>query len=356
LIKQWLKAGYVEEEMLHPTETGVPQGGVISPLLLNVALHGMEQALGCAYTSKGVLRGTYALVKYADDFAVFCPSQQKAIEAQATLANWLGRRGLRLSEAKTHIRHLQEGFNFLGFTIRHYAAPNSSRSGYKLLIQPSQDSIPQLKRQRKGRWRKQVGAPPGGLLNAMKPVSRGWSNYCRMGVAKQVFTDVDDCMSWRAQRARKRRHPTTAGWWRTQQYRGAPRGARRDRWVFMDKDHNATLRTFAWTRIMRHRLVPTTSAPDDPALQDYGRQRRSSAPTLADRPGHLARRPPGRCPVCHQALEKGEELHMHHVVPKKHGGRDDLANRRLVHDTCQRQIHSTSAPLGGRRLLEPCTR
>ena len=87
LIQQWLQAGYVEEEMLHPTKTGVPQGGVISPLLLNVALHGIEHALGCAYTPKGVLRGTYAVVKYADDFAVFCPTREKAIEAQATLVD-----------------------------------------------------------------------------------------------------------------------------------------------------------------------------------------------------------------------------------------------------------------------------
>ena len=83
LIKQWLKAGYVEDEMLHPTDAGVPQGGVVSPLLLNVALHGMEQALGTSYTPKGVLRGTYALVRYADDLAVLCPTQEKAIEAQA---------------------------------------------------------------------------------------------------------------------------------------------------------------------------------------------------------------------------------------------------------------------------------
>ena len=69
LIKQWLKAGYVEDAMRHPTETGVPQGGVISPLLLNVALHGMEQALGSSYTPRGTLRGTYAVVRYADDRA-----------------------------------------------------------------------------------------------------------------------------------------------------------------------------------------------------------------------------------------------------------------------------------------------
>jgi RNA-directed DNA polymerase len=119
LLKQWLKAGYVEDEMFHPTDTGVPQGGVISPLLLNVALHGMEQALGTSYTPKGVLRGTYAVVRYADDCAVFCPTQEKAIEAQAMLRQWLGVRGLRLADEKTPIRHLRDGCNFLACNIRH---------------------------------------------------------------------------------------------------------------------------------------------------------------------------------------------------------------------------------------------
>lgn len=119
LIKQWLTAGYVEAEMLHPTEAGVPQGGVTSPLLRNVALHGMEHALGISYTPKGVRHGTYTLVKYADDLVVFSPTQEKAIEAQGILSTWLGTCGLRLSGEKTHIRHLREGFNFLGFTIRH---------------------------------------------------------------------------------------------------------------------------------------------------------------------------------------------------------------------------------------------
>ena len=84
LIKQWLKAGYVEAEMLHPTEAGVPQGGVISPLLLNVALHGMEQALGISYTPKGVRRGTYALVRYADDLVVFSPTTNKPSKPNAS--------------------------------------------------------------------------------------------------------------------------------------------------------------------------------------------------------------------------------------------------------------------------------
>jgi RNA-directed DNA polymerase len=354
LIKQWLKAGYVEEEMLHATDTGVPQGGVISPLLLNVALHGMEQALGTSYTPNGMLRGTYAVVRYADDFAVFCPTQEKAIEAQHLLATWLEARGLRLSDEKTHIRHLREGFHFLGFNIRHYSAPNSSRSGYKLLIKPSPESIKQIKRKLKGLWRKHVGTPAAALITEINPVIRGWSNYFRIGVAKAIFAELDSFMYYRAQRYAKRRHPRKSGWWRTQKYWGKSMG-REDRWVFQDKVRHTTLRKFAWTKIVRHQLVRTTYSPDDPTLQDYWRQRRAKPQSTANRQRQLAQRQQGRCPVCHQHLENGEALHVHHVIPRRHGGTDDLANLRLVHHTCHFQIHSSKAPLGVRRLLEPCT-
>jgi RNA-directed DNA polymerase len=355
LIKQWLKAGYLEDEILHPTDTGVPQGGVISPLLLNVALHGMKHALGISCTPKGVRRGRYAFVRYADDLAVVCPTQQEAIEAQDSLATWLGTRGLRLSEAKTHIRHLSEGFDFLGFNIRHCPAPQSSRSGFKLLIKPSRGSTQQIRQKLKGLWHTHVGAPTVALINAMNPLIRGWSQYFCTGVASKVFTDLDNFMHARAQRYMQRRHPRQSGWWRTEKYWGRTLGARRDRWVFQDQERHATLRKFAWTRIVRHRLVPKTYSPDDPTLQDYWRQRRTTPRAMTDRHGRLARRQQGRCPGCHQALDNGEGLHIHHVVPKHQGGTDDPANLRLVHATCHRQLHSTSAPLGVRRWLEPCT-
>ena len=211
LIKQWLKAGYVEEEMLHPTDTGVPQGGVSSPLLLNVALHGMEQALGISYTPKGVRRGTYALVRYAADLVVFRPTHAQAVAAQHILSTCLGTRGLRLSGEKTPIRHLREGFNCLGFPMRHSPPPNSSRSGYKLLIKPSHDSIAQSKRKLKGLWRQHVGSPAVALMNEMHPLIRGWSTYCRIGVAKEVVTALDSFMYRRAQRSMPRRHPRKSG-------------------------------------------------------------------------------------------------------------------------------------------------
>ena len=262
---------------------------------------------------------------------------------------------LRWSEAKTHIRHLTEGFDFLGFHIRHYPAPNSSRSGYKLLITPSTGSITQMKRKLKGLWRRHVGSPTVALINAMNPVIRGWSNYFRIGVSKEVFNDLDNFMYQRAQRYMKRRHPRKSGWWRTAKYWGRTFG-RQDRWVFQDKNRNGTLRKFTWTKIIRHRLVPSTYSPDDPTLQDYWQQRRAKPRVTAFRRRQLVQRQHGICPVCHQHLENGEELHMHPVVPKKSGGRDALANLWLIHHNCHRQIHSSSAPLEVRRLLEPCTR
>ena len=354
VLKQWLKAGYVEEERLHSTDTGVPQGGLISPLLLNVALHGMEQALGTSYTPRGVTRGTYAVVRYADDGAVLCPTQEKAVEARSLLATWLEARGLKRSDEKTHIRHLREGCSFLGFTIRHYPAPNSSRSGHKLLIKPRADSVNQLKRKLKGLWRKHGGTPTVALINEMNPGIRGGSTYFRTGVAKEMFSALDNFMYYRAQRYMQRRHPTKSGRWRTQKYRGRSVG-HHDQWALQDKVRNATLRKFAWTKIARHRLVRSTYSPDDPTLQDYWRQRRAKPHLTTRRRRQLAQRQQGQCPVCHQHLDNGADLHVHHVIPKKHGGTEDLVNRKLVHHTCHRQIHSSSAPLGERRLLEPRT-
>jgi hypothetical protein len=168
-----------------------------------------------------------------------------------------------LSEEIPHIRRCTEGFDFLGFNIRHYPAPQSSRSGYKLLIKPSRGSIQQIRRTLKALWRQHVGSPTVALINVMNPLIRGWSQSFRTGVAARVFSDLDTFMYARAQRYMPRRHPHKSGWWRTQKYWGQTRGPRRDRWGFMDQECHATLRTFAWTRMVQHRLVPKTSSPDD---------------------------------------------------------------------------------------------
>ena len=141
-IRAWLKAGVMEKGRFSPTEEGTPQGGVISPLLLNVALHGMEAAAGVRHRNSArsdaeTVRGSPVLVRYADDYVAMCYSREQADEVKARLAAWLAPRGLRFNEDKTKVVHVEEGFSFLGFGIRRYV----NRLGGKLLIKPSQESI-----------------------------------------------------------------------------------------------------------------------------------------------------------------------------------------------------------------------
>jgi RNA-directed DNA polymerase len=119
-IEQWLTAGVVEEGRFSPTEEGTPQGGVISPVLLNVALHGMEQAAGVRYRLKGTHAGeakpdSPVLIRYADDLVALCHNKEQAEQVKARLAGWLAPRGLVFNEDKTRIVHLDEGFDFLGY-------------------------------------------------------------------------------------------------------------------------------------------------------------------------------------------------------------------------------------------------
>jgi len=163
LIKQWLRAGYVEHGEFHATEQGTPQGGVASPLLANIALHGMEEALGVTYDYRGQLIGKRAVVRYADDFVCFCETREDAEQVQKILVEWLKERGLTLSEDKTRIVHLTEGFDFLGFNIRHYPAPQTSRTGWKLLIKREQR------------------ISPGGAKEAQGPMEQSPRRQCPSG-------------------------------------------------------------------------------------------------------------------------------------------------------------------------------
>jgi RNA-directed DNA polymerase len=175
LIRQWLKAGYMEKGTLQRTESGTPQGGVISPLLANIALHGMENALGVSYNNQGHNQSPRAVVRYADDFVVFCKSKEDAEAARQDVQDWLTTRGLKLSEDKTRVVHLRDGFDFLGFNIRHYRAPKTSKSGYKLLIKPSKESVQKLKDRLRQEWLKLKGYNIRVVLKRLNPILHGWA-------------------------------------------------------------------------------------------------------------------------------------------------------------------------------------
>ena len=321
LVKQWLKAGYMENGVHHETPAGTPQGGVISPLLANIALHGMEQALGVRYSSQGQIISDRAVVRYADDFVVFCESRADAEAAKAELEGWLAHRGLSLSEEKTRVVHLTEGFDFLGFNIRHYAAPQTSRSGYKLLIKPSKKSVAAMRAQLRTEWRKLKGQDVQTVLKRLNPIIRGEANYYRIAVASKLFKQLDHWMWQREQGYVRKRHPTKPWYWRKQHYWGKLNHQREDIWVFGDKRHGGYLLKFSWFSIRRHVLVKGRSSPDDPQLQAYWTNRaKANAAALPPRKQQLARNQQHVCPLCGMSLYNGEEVQEHHIKPRAKGG------------------------------------
>jgi RNA-directed DNA polymerase len=346
LIRRWLKAGYVEMGTLHATETGAPQGGVISPLLMSIALHGMEQALGVRYDKRGQIKGSRALVRYADDWVVFCESKEDAQEARRQAQKWLLKRGLRLSEDKTRVVHLTEGFDFLGFNIRHYPAPKTARSGYKLLIKPSKDSVSNFKDRMRSEWMNLKGHNAMEVLKRLNPIVRGWANYFRIGVSKHTFETLDHWMLARCARHVRSNHPRKGWRWCRQKYWGQLNPERADRWVFGDKSTGAYLLKLSWTPIRRHVLVKGAASPDDPALRGYWieRERRKlEEGLLPPRLMGLARAQQGRCTHCGASLFNGEALNRHHLLPKSEGGTDERSNLRLLHLYCHQQIHTASS-------------
>jgi RNA-directed DNA polymerase len=343
LIKQWLKAGYVEHGTFHATEQGTPQGGVASPLLANIALHGMEEAIGVKYDYRDQLIGKRAVVRYADDFVCFCESREEAEQGQQILVEWLKERGLTLSEEKTRIVHLTEGFDFLGFNIRHYPAPQTSRTGWKLLIKPSKEAVQDVQKKLKDQWNKAQGTSVQSVLVKLNPIIGGWANYFRTAVAKEIFNSLDRWMFSKTDRYTRRMHPKKSADWRHRTYWGRFQLDRLDSWVFGDKQTGGYLLKFSWFPIERHTLVKGKSSPDDPRLKDYWMKRQEAkARDLTFSKQKLAKRQKGRCLECGESLFNDEELQVHHRLAKSQGGKEVYSNLALVHLLCHQHSHAVT--------------
>ncbi len=301
MISGWLKAGVFEAgKGFAPTVEGTPQGGVISPCLLNVALHGLEAAAGVRYTAPGAQAGetkpgSPVLIRYADDLAVLCSSQEQAEQVKARLAEWLAPRGLAFNEDKTRIVHLSEGFDFLGFNVRRYHS--------KLLIKPSKAAIRRLRERLASEMRALRGSNAAAVIAVLTPIIRGWAAYYRGVVSSRVFHSMDAYV-WRLTfKWAKWQHRNKPRSWIISRYFGAFNRFRNDRWVFGDRDSGAYLVKFSWTSITRHIMVKGAASPDDPALARYWAERRKKVtPPLDAYTLRLLTRQNARCPLCGEHL------------------------------------------------------
>ena len=188
-VHAWLKAGVVDKGRYSPTEEGTPQGGVISPLLLNIALQGMEEAAGVKYNPDGHVRpGCPTVIVYADDFVALCHSRQQAEAVQGKLSIWLKERGLSLNREKTRIGRVSDGFDFLSFNIRRYR----TSQGSKTLTRPSRDAMKKIRRRLADELRAMRGDPESQVIYTLNPVIRGQANYYRSGASKKSFQSLDN--------------------------------------------------------------------------------------------------------------------------------------------------------------------
>jgi RNA-directed DNA polymerase len=301
MIAGWLRAGVFEAgKEFAPAEEGTPQGGIISPCLLNVALHGLEEAAGVRYRggvhADHVKEGSPVLVRYADDFVACCRTRQQAEDVRARLARWLAGKGLSLNEDKTRIVHLSEGFGFLGFSLRRYP------SG-KLLIKPSKAAIRKHRQRLAGEMRRLRGSNAGAVIATLNPLIRGWTTYYRGVVSARVFSSLEHYtwqLTYKWARNAHRNKPAT---WLVARHYGKFHPSRNDRWVFGNPKTGAYLVKHAWTKITRHVMVAGRASPDDPDLTGYweARRRRHAAP-LDSATLNLLARQGSRCPHCGDRL------------------------------------------------------
>ena len=357
VIEGWLKAGVIDQGWFTPTDEGTPQGGVISPVLLNVALHGMEQAAGVRYHPAShrdagtAVPGSPVLIRYADDLLALCHSREQADQVKARLAVWLEPRGLTFNEDKTRVVGLDEGCDFLGFTVRRYDG--------KLLIKPSKAALVRLRKRLSAEMRALRGLNAEAVLTRLNPIIRGWSAYYRHVVSSKEFNSLDDHMWKLTYKWAKHTHPHKPKRWIISRYFGAFHPARGDKWVFGDRDTGAYLLKFSWTPIVRHVLVKGWASPDDPALAGYwAKRRRRAAPAALGRHAlSLLRAQRGRCPLCQGLLLHADHepqdpqewerwLAVIRKAVKKHSitaeaGPDTdetLPTLRLIHTSCLRRI------------------
>jgi RNA-directed DNA polymerase len=256
ILKQFLKAGFVYEQQLFPTKAGTPQGGIISPILANMTLDGIENILRDKYhkNKNGTLNTNHAakfkvnFVRYADDFIVTAKTEEIAKEVKELIKNFLKERGLELSDEKTLITHIDNGFDFLGWNFRKYNG--------KLLVKPSKKSIDKFTEIisitiKNGKAWKQED-----LIDALNPIITGWTNYHQSVVSCKIFNKLDARMWNMLWHWAKRRHPEKSKHWIADKYWHTV-GNRN--WVFSTE--NKQLRFLSDTKIVRHRKLKLDMNP-----------------------------------------------------------------------------------------------
>lgn len=348
VIKSWLKSGVMENGSLFPTEQGTPQGGVISPLLANITLHGMETHIRKAFPaakklSDGKRMNPYApmVIRYADDLVIIHPELKEVIKAKELLEEWLKQYGLKLKAEKTKIVHTlnshegqKPGFDFLGFNVRQYRvskgrgakSPDGTPLGYSTLIKPSLESIRRLKAKLKEIVIRNYSGGQANLIRLLNPIIRGWANYFRTENSAETFQKVDHAIFQMLWGWALRRHRNKGKCWIYAKYWRRVDGALR-----FSNQESLLLRA-SRIGIRHYPKVQGTRSPFDGDWV-YWSRRMSEAPKWAPREFKILSAQQGRCAMCNLYFKAGDLIEFDHKIPTRLGGRHEN-NLQALHRHC----------------------
>ena len=341
ILERWLKCGYVETQKLFPTDEGTPQGGTISPTLMNMTLDGLERLLHDRLPTRKKVNGKthfnkLNFVRYADDFIITGESPEFLREKVLPIVKeFLTERGLQLSEEKTVITHIDEGFDFLGKNIRKYNG--------KLLIKPSKSAVKSFLCKVRDIIKSNKSIKQEILIRRLNPIIRGWVNNQRYVVSSKVFSTIDyeiyKCLwQWA-----KRRHKKKSRKWIAQKY-WHHIGSRQ--WTFSVPYENqdtgseplyCKLEYATDTKIIRFKKIVAEANPFDEHWTDYFEEREGEK-MLNSTKGReklltIWRRQHRRCPVCGDLITSETGFKVHTPAGKN-------SRKIMVHKECHEAIHN----------------
>ena len=335
ILQKWLKAGYVYQDELFPTDAGVPQGGIISPVVANMTLDGLEAMLRKKFPAAKRTGLKMHMVRYADDFIITGNSKEwLEHEVKPAVVAFLAERGLVLSPVKTKVTHIDEGFDFLGWNIRKYNG--------KLLMKPSKANVKAHLDKIREVIKGNKTAKQANLIRLLNPILRGWANYHRHAVAKETFARVDTYVWSMLWQWAVRRHPEKGARWVKDKY-FKTQGTRN--WVFAttEKQEDGRKKELALlkaadTPIQRHVKIKAGANPHDPQWEPYFEtrwgKRMMNLPRGRAKLYRVWLRQDGLCPTCQEPIAIGTPWVTRFIVKRTDGGSLAAGNIQLHHPGC----------------------
>jgi RNA-directed DNA polymerase len=368
-IRAWLKAGVMDGKQLFPTSEGTPQGGVISPLLANIALHGMEERIKKAFPKrdtsikgKRVFYNAAQLIRYADDFVILHEDITVVQRCHEIIAEWLKDMSLELKPSKTRLVHTlnqvdeqSPGFDFLGFKIRQFPAgkytsgKNTSKEllGFATIITPSQEKVKAHLKDISKVIDTHKTAPQSRLIELLNPVIKGWTNYYRTVPSSKTFYRLDFMVYQKLRAWANRRHPNKPRTWVSNKYWHTIGD---DHWVFATREEDKNplrLLKHGQTKIIDHAKVKGESSPYNGNLV-YWSTRMGNNPEMPKRVSKLLKQQKGKCAHCGLFFREEDVMEVDHKIPKSQGGKDSYNNWQLLHRHCHDTKTATDDSLGNK--------